>query len=327
MKITDEMWLIKRDRQVKDSLAYMTHAENNAAFQKRKGTGLRWVIHRPVDYDGEYIKNVPTSGFKISDWNTRSTTDNKVFDILDPRGFTVQIKAQRLFELLHMSKIEFGEVMGECVWGSDDGLALIPIDSATFKQTVAAKSAPKITMDSIDIGDIVKSKRGLFALYLGKIKRSWKVVRRSNPTMVMQHETKAENLWFMFDDMDALEVLETALNDYSEALNIKSAKGLKHSTIHVVAGNFEIAGIASKAPYELVCSVRKEIKGAVTRYTTKQQHKATVAWNIINSRTALPSLKKFREDILTNGIGISDLAPKYVRALAVDTELENIEFI
>ena len=111
-------------------LAFMTYYENDSKFEKRKQTcddwadGSRWNAETrryeypdPPEAEKHLIDNIFLEGFKIDSYDSRSRTDNKVFDILDPRGFTIQIYADNLIELILTNTIINGVIQGKFCWG------------------------------------------------------------------------------------------------------------------------------------------------------------------------------------------------------------------
>lgn len=75
------------------------------------------AIYKPIVFD-----NVPTSGFQIEKVVSRYRTDNKVFRMIDPRGFVFDIAASNLAELIEICDISKGAIQTPCVYGRVQGI-------------------------------------------------------------------------------------------------------------------------------------------------------------------------------------------------------------
>lgn len=114
-------------------LAFATPGGSDAAAEKRKRTVDEWSSRRR--YVGKYpdgyltttpgpryeMKNDWMTGFAFNSITSRSRTDNKVFDILDPRGFSLQIYSDCMEDILLDGTIIKGEIQGECKWARSGG--------------------------------------------------------------------------------------------------------------------------------------------------------------------------------------------------------------
>jgi hypothetical protein len=153
-------------------LAFVTPYETDSAGKKRQETVDNWAETRyPKWVNGEYvhadpeqppahiIDNVPVVGFKITDVVSRYRTNNKFFEIEDPRGFSLQISAQNLFYLLSTVSLEKGVFTTPLVWGRQGENWLCPIEATTAHS--AKKSGGLVAGDHIQVG-------GYEYLYHGK---------------------------------------------------------------------------------------------------------------------------------------------------------------
>ncbi|UAV90021.1 hypothetical protein REC_172 [Pseudomonas phage REC] len=102
--------------------------------------------------------NVPMKGFKVGSDATRWTTENKVFNLHDPRGFTVQIPTGNLSTLIQTCTIINGEIMDECVWGRDGCHILLPINAPEYTKVVKEieKVEEALKLKDLKPGDWVK---------------------------------------------------------------------------------------------------------------------------------------------------------------------------
>lgn len=88
-------------------LGFATYVEDNAKFQKRKETVDKWSDN---DIKPIYIENKPLHGFKIVDTVSRWSTNNKLFRVLDPRGFEFEITAENLFDIIQNAGVVKGMI-------------------------------------------------------------------------------------------------------------------------------------------------------------------------------------------------------------------------
>lgn len=62
------------------------------------------------------IDNIPVRHFRIQKSVSRYSTSNKVWRILDPRGFELEISTDCMEDLLMEGDIQRGEILGFCQW-------------------------------------------------------------------------------------------------------------------------------------------------------------------------------------------------------------------
>lgn len=76
------------------------------------------VVDEPIDQDvlPIVIDNTPSEGFRIQKSVSRSSTSNKVWRILDPRGFELEISSANMEDIMHGGVIDRGLIIGKCVW-------------------------------------------------------------------------------------------------------------------------------------------------------------------------------------------------------------------
>lgn len=189
MKIHDKLWYIINPSR-EENLAYMTYWEDNSACLKRMATGLSWAAGRyhsnsktahPVPV-GVQIDNSPLSGFNIGSSVSRWSTENKVFRVTDPRGFTVEVPTDNIATLLHLTDVHKGVIQQECIWARDgNNHVLLPVNSEPYLATLKDMN----TLDNIiDIKDLklwdriklykTDSWRNIDEyIYIGQYKVSW----------------------------------------------------------------------------------------------------------------------------------------------------------
>ncbi|CUR44242.1 hypothetical protein VCM_00023 [Pseudomonas phage VCM] len=249
INIADKIWAVKAVG--RGDLAYMCpyHVKRDgtpdSATAKMMKTGQNWA-NVPARYEyvrdaagnpmkneqGHYIQelrqaetagevgiydNVPMKGFKVGSDATRWTTENKVFRLHDPRGFTVEIPTGNLSTLIQTCTIINGEIMDECVWGREGCHILLPINAPEYKEVVKEieKVDEALKLKDLKPGDWVKmhqhGSEGGEVQFVGMVKLEWTqhrqlydvVVDRSSPYRYSSYlSLKQEN--YRDDDKEVL---------------------------------------------------------------------------------------------------------------------------
>lgn len=110
-------------------LGFCIPYNDTKANKKRQETVNGW---RQKDVEPRILDNKPQRGFKLLEVVSRYSTSNKLFRVLDPRGFELEISADNLLDLALQSTIIRGEIIEECVWAGS-GSYLEPISSERYK--------------------------------------------------------------------------------------------------------------------------------------------------------------------------------------------------
>ena len=138
-------------------LAFVTpYDKDTAEFKRRQGTADSWAGYKNEKATKVFLDNNPIEGFSIDSVAHRYVTQNKLFNIKDPRGFTTQVSAENLFNLIGDSVIEYGKIKGEHLWARVAGQnILIPKDGEIYKNSFNAKTDKKIRLSNLEPGDVV----------------------------------------------------------------------------------------------------------------------------------------------------------------------------
>jgi len=190
INIPKQLWYVIAPSR-EDNLSYMTYYEDNAAFLKRKATGLHWASDRRYDYtkqeyvgtetgDGVIIDNVPTSGIYIGSGVSRWITSNKLFRVNDPRGFTVEVPTDNIATLLHLTTVAKGIIQEDCVWARDGGNhILLPVNSEPYLKTLDQMDTianKLISVKDLKPGDVVQFFEGNREYtFIGRGKVTWRM--------------------------------------------------------------------------------------------------------------------------------------------------------
>jgi len=172
LKVYDKLWYVKRKE---EDLAYMTYYAEDKAFEKRKDTGNSWAHNK----EGVVCDNKPLEGFIVGQSVSRYSTSNKLFRVIDPRGFEVEIPTDNLAMLLQSCTITNSVVQEKCVWGREgNNHILLNESSEPYKE--ALSNMDKLAQDVIkpkdhQVGDLLSTVDGDSYLYLGKIKVTYDV--------------------------------------------------------------------------------------------------------------------------------------------------------
>ncbi len=128
-------------------LAFVTQNTNDAAFKKREETVRSWAAGRYAKKPAIFkdIKNTPTEGFVIVDFESRHVTSNKVFRVSDPRGWLFEIYADNLVHLIQTCTLEKGIIKAPIIYAKKDANIYLthPTDPRLFdprgQKSIAAK--------------------------------------------------------------------------------------------------------------------------------------------------------------------------------------------
>jgi hypothetical protein len=179
INIPKQLWYVINPK--RGDLAYMTYYEQNAAFEKRKATGISWAkgYGANPDKDGVITDNVPTSGIYIGSSVSRWSTSNKLFRVNDPRGFTVEVPTDNIATLLHLTTVSKGIIQEECVWARDGGNhILLPVNSEPYLKTLDQMDTianKLISVKDLKPGDVVQLFEGNEYTFMGRGKVTWKM--------------------------------------------------------------------------------------------------------------------------------------------------------
>lgn len=129
---------------MKTQIEWAYQAYTNEFTWEDRG-GHLWVSGWKFDYDhttktrtkiiiGEWadpqpmlLDNTPMRGFKIENSVSRYSTSNKLWRILDPRGFELEITTACLETIIMEAGIlKGGEIDAQCVWMSNKNLVVVP---------------------------------------------------------------------------------------------------------------------------------------------------------------------------------------------------------
>ena len=305
INIAEKIWAVKAVG--RNGLAYMCpynlkkDGTPDGATQKMMKTGQNWAnipaqykyvrdtAGNPVKNDqGHYIQelqqaedagevgiydNVPMKGFKVGSDATRWTTENKVFNLHDPRGFTVQIPTGNLSTLIQTCTIINGEIMDECVWGRDGCHILLPVNAPEYKEVVKEieKVDEALKLKDLKPGDWVKlhqyGEEGGEVQFVGMVKLEWTqhrqlfdvVLERNGYT---RYYNQYKNVNFRDDDKEVLRdtqwvglfattVQEECFNDGEHAHTGGQTKWKYSDPVAAVYSENNTAKITSRRPGEL----------------------------------------------------------------------------
>ena len=227
IKIHKQLWYTckKNPSNGDEGLAYMTHYEENSAFEKRKSTGVSWS--RAID--GIVIDNSPEKGFYIGSSVSRWSTSNKLFRVKDPRGFIVEVPTDNISTLLHLCTVVSGVVQEECVWGREgNNHILLPVNSEPYTTSLEQMDTLKnklIPIKDLKIGDVVK----LFDLkgeytYHGKLKITWKLTQTERNSYHFGRGSSRAPIVEDFEDDKWVNIFSSKTNDYRQDSITKGSK-------------------------------------------------------------------------------------------------------
>lgn len=128
-----------KKHQTQRDWAYNGYIHN---FQCREVNGHLWIsgsryewlngkselvnVDEPADPQPMVYDNDPLSGFKVQHSVSRYSTSNKLWRILDPRGFELEISTGCMETLIENATIfKGGLIDAQCVWASNKNLVVV----------------------------------------------------------------------------------------------------------------------------------------------------------------------------------------------------------
>lgn len=130
-----------------EPLAYCRRYGTKAAERKLTESIKTWCRGN-AQWEPIVLDNVPIKGFKFGSSVSRWSTSNKLMEVIDPRGFTLQIPIANLAILIASAQIDAGTITTECVWGFDgSNVILLDINSDYYKDTLAKHAEQEAIQD------------------------------------------------------------------------------------------------------------------------------------------------------------------------------------
>lgn len=174
--IHKNLWYVRRGN---EDLAYMTYYEENKAFESRRETGLSWARAK----EGITIPNDPIKGHVISESVSRWSTSNKLFRVIDPRGFVVEVPTGNISTLLKYTTVINGTIQEDCVWGREgSNHILLPKGSEPYRLSTTQTEIMlhKVPTKNLPLKSIVKFhvEDTCEYVYLGRYKFTWEAVSK-----------------------------------------------------------------------------------------------------------------------------------------------------
>lgn len=106
-----------------EGFVHIKGSDRETVYPKAGRTDRAEIINHP-DFDElvpqhlqpRIIKNEPTYGFQIQRSVSRYSTSNKVWRVLDPRGFELEITTGNFEDIVMGGTIHEGVIEGKCQW-------------------------------------------------------------------------------------------------------------------------------------------------------------------------------------------------------------------
>jgi len=140
----------------------------STAEKKRLNTVKKYPNNKEYD-------NKPLPGFTIEDHGRkRYSTSTTTYNVIDPRGFKVEITSENLIDIVQISGITEGLIQDKCVWVRHDsrtGMILLPIISEDYKEAVQNTELldNKVKISAVQIGDTVITQGGQTGTFMGTL--------------------------------------------------------------------------------------------------------------------------------------------------------------
>lgn len=111
VKTADKIWVVVNNKTLSSYVSIMDNGHKS-----RLKTARAWSS-RCKDVSEYEFDNTPTSGIKIVGYKSRYRTDNKVIEVLDPRGFKCEIYIDNLVNIIDNVTIVNGVIEEKLTWG------------------------------------------------------------------------------------------------------------------------------------------------------------------------------------------------------------------
>jgi hypothetical protein len=168
----------QRDADEDVPLAYITPFGTDAAFEKRKDTGLNWAQgwgwqykkenEKPEIKQFEFDNDKPVAGYKITKSVSRYMTSNKAFRVTHPQGFQFEIYADNLAEILLNDGIVGGVLLGEYILTKqNNNIYLVKENDPRIVERAKLKVVTKVVA-----GDIVSYQKNRYTC-VGELDMNW----------------------------------------------------------------------------------------------------------------------------------------------------------
>jgi hypothetical protein len=111
----NDLWYNRHE--IVDGVVIQITGENKLRDPLDYRKGYDQILTRaPARFQPTIWDNVPMEGFRVMKSVSRSSTSNKVWRILDPRGVQFEISTAAMEDLLETTTIEKNLIHGHCIW-------------------------------------------------------------------------------------------------------------------------------------------------------------------------------------------------------------------
>jgi len=233
----------------------------------KEGSILRkeksWNQWRDKNIAVQELDNIPTPGFKLKSVGQRSRdwfgTGRHVWQIVDPRGFVLEITSENMYALMEECDIIKGEIKADCVWAwSGANMSLVPTTSELYETVISNTNRVNTKADKsqLQIGNKVTLKDGTEGIYYGKyhaLLRTYSDMKSSTVEILKLTKKKGKSylegtIWYATSEakissIDTTDVLSKE-DVFNELKNI--TKLISSGDKSIKAGDYQI-----KAAYNL----------------------------------------------------------------------------
>ena len=165
--------------------AGMTAWGTDGAAKGRMSTVDSWADNSVT------MENQPQLGFVISGGSGKDE-----WLVIDPRGFSVSVKAEHMFDTLKHSTVINSRILEPCVWGRSRGYnVLLNTTSSTYERSVVITKIAnsKTPWKSAQIGNRVTLVNGTQGIYMGKYYNVYLETRTARSTVPNHNKLKIDD--------------------------------------------------------------------------------------------------------------------------------------
>jgi len=114
------------------------------------------------------LDNKFQSGFRILDYVSRCSTSNKVFNILDPRGFILQLYCEATMYLIENCTIINGTIQDKLIWSNTGQLITESDYNEVCSQMIDKRAQNTIRCNTVPLGATVELDTGEIVTWYGR---------------------------------------------------------------------------------------------------------------------------------------------------------------